>query len=131
MTPTLAALTALAFVHFATIMAAQVFLTRDVGPKANAGTREGVEDRLSPTTQRLRRATANFVENLGPFLIAVVVVHLTGKTSALTAILAWVYVAARIVYVPAYALAWVPGRSLIWTVGALATVALLCVGVFG
>ena len=131
MTPTLAALVALVVVHFATILVAQASLNRDVGPKANAGTREGIEDRLSPVTQRLRRATANFTENLGPFLIAVLVVHLAGKTSALTAGLAWAYVAARALYVPAYALGWVPWRSLIWTAGALATVALLLVGVFG
>lgn len=129
MTPELAALTAAAVVHFATIFAAQRALERDVGHDANLGTREGVEDRLSRRTQRLRRASTNFTENLGPFIIAVVVVVLAGKTSALTATLAWVFVAARALYVPAYALGWVPWRSFIWFAGFLATAALLVMGV--
>lgn len=128
MTPELAALSSLALVHFATIFLAQRFLTRDIGTKGNMGTRENLEARLSETTLRLRRATANFVENVGPFIIAVVVVVLAGKTSTLTAILAWAYVAARILYVPAYALAWVPGRSVIWIAGTAATLALLIIG---
>ncbi len=129
MTPELSALTAAAFVHFATIIVAQRVLTRDVGPEGNMGTREGIEDRLSPEAQRLRRASANFVENIGPFIIAIVVLVLAEKTSTLTAILAWVYVAARALYVPAYAQGWVPWRSAIWGVGAFATVVLLILGV--
>lgn len=128
MTPELAALSATAFVHFATIFTAQRFLTRDVGREGNAGTREGLDEQLSPVSLRLRRATANFTENVGPFIIAVLVVVLADKTSALTAALAWLYVAARVLYVPAYALAWVPWRTLIWGVGFLATLGLLVLG---
>ena len=128
MTPELAALSATALIHFATIFTAQRFLTRDVGNAGNWGTREGLEDDLSPITLRLRRATANFTENVGPFIIAVLVVVLAGKTSTATATLAWVFVAARALYVPAYALCWVPWRTVIWAIGALATVALLVLG---
>ena len=128
MAPELAALSATAIVHFATIFVAQHFLTRDIGKDGNFGTREGLEDRLSPVAMRLRRANANFTENVGPFIIAVLVVVLAGKTSSLTALLAWVYVAARILYVPAYALGWVPWRTVIWTVGAGATMVLLVLG---
>ena len=128
MTPELAALSATAFLHFATIFLAQRFLTRDIGRAGNIGTREDLEAQLSPLTLRLRRATANFVENIAPFVIAVVVVVLAGKTSTLTAALAWGFVAARALYVPAYALAWVPGRSLIWLAGTLCTLGLLLLG---
>ncbi|PTX04632.1 MAPEG family protein [Pararhodobacter aggregans] len=128
MSPELAALSALALVHFATIFVAQRFLTRDIGRDGNAGTRENLDDRLSPVSLRLRRATANFTENVGPFIIAVLVVVLAGKTSTLTAVLAWAYVAARVLYVPAYALAWVPWRSVIWFAGFVATLALLVLG---
>ncbi|MGA0540463.1 MAPEG family protein [Neotabrizicola sp. VNH66] len=131
MTPELAALSATALVHFASVMVAQRSLTRDIGRDGNMGTREGMEERLSPVTLRLRRANANFTENIGPFIIAVVVVVLAEKTSALTAALAWAYVVARILYVPAYAFAWVPGRSLIWSAGFFATLALLFLGLFG
>lgn len=128
MSPELAALSAVALVHFATIFVAQRFLTRDIGRDGNAGTRENLDDRLSPITLRLRRATANFTENVGPFIIAVLVVVLAGKTSTWTAALAWTYVAARVLYVPAYALAWVPWRSVIWFAGFVATLALLVLG---
>lgn len=128
MTPELAALSATAFLHFATIFLAQRFLTRDIGRAGNMGTRENLEAQLSPLTLRLRRATANFVENIAPFVIAVVVVVLAGKTSTLTAALAWGFVAARALYVPAYALSWVPGRSLIWLAGTLCTLGLLLLG---
>lgn len=128
MTPELAALAALALVHFATIFVAQRFLTRDIGVRGNMGTREDLEQRLGPVAMRLRRATANFTENLGPFLIAVLVVVLAGKASALTAALAWTYVAARALYVPAYALGWAPWRSVIWFLGTACTLALLLLG---
>ena len=35
------------------------------------------------------------------------------------------YLAARILYIPAYALGWSPWRSLIWSVGLLATIVML------
>ncbi|MFN4100005.1 MAG: MAPEG family protein [Pararhodobacter sp.] len=128
MNPELAALATVALVHFATVFTAQRFLTRDIGKDGNTGTREGMEDKLSTVTLRLRRATANFTENIGPFIIAVLVVVLAGKTSTATAVLAWVFVAVRVIYVPAYAFAWVPWRSLIWVIGAGATLALLILG---
>ncbi|MDQ2066155.1 MAPEG family protein [Xinfangfangia sp. CPCC 101601] len=130
MTPELAALAAAAFVHFASIFVSQRFLTRDIGREGNAGTRENLEAQLSPLTLRLRRANANFTENIGPFIIAVLVVVLAQKTSATTAVLAWLYVALRAIYVPAYALGWQPWRSLIWALGAGATMALLIIGLF-
>ncbi|WP_286174106.1 MAPEG family protein [Rhodobacter sp. NTK016B] len=128
LTPELAALAALAFVHFGTIFVAQRFLTRDIGAEGNTGTRENLDERLSPLTKRLRRATDNFTENVGPFIIAVLVVVLAGQTSTATAVLAWIYVAARVLYVPAYALAWVPWRTVIFSVGMLSTLALLVLG---
>lgn len=128
MTPELAALSATALLHIVTVFVAQRFLTRDIGRAGNWGTREDLDAQLSPLTLRLRRATANFVENIGPFIIAVAVVVLAGKTSTLTAALAWGFVAARALYVPAYALAWVPWRSLIWLLGALCTLGLLVLG---
>ena len=52
-------------------------------------------------------------------------ITLADQGSAFTAACAWVYLAARVLYVPAYLLGWVPWRSLIWAVGFLATMALL------
>ena len=129
MTPELLSLTALAVLHYVTIFVAQHFLNRDAGKEANVGTRENLDAKLSETTLRLRRATANFIENLGPFVIAILVITLTQKTSLTTAVLAWAFVALRAVYVVAYARAWVPGRSIIWVLSVLCTLLLLVIGV--
>ena len=78
-------------------------------------------------TGRLRRAVGNHFEAMALFTIAVVVVTLSGAASGFTAACAWVYLAARVLYVPAYAFGWSPWRSAIYTVGALATVLMLLV----
>lgn len=74
---------------------------------------------------RLKRAMNNHFEGLILFGIAVLVIAVSGQTSGFTAACAWAYLAARIAYIPAYALGWTPGRSIIWTVGFLATIGLL------
>ena len=80
---------------------------------------------LSERTARLQRAFANHFEGLILFTIAVVVVTLSGQSTGFTAACAWTYLAARIVYVPAYAFGWRPGRSLIWVVGFTATLCMV------
>ena len=80
---------------------------------------------VAPLTGRLGRAMDNHFEGLILFGIAVLVVALSGTGTALTAACAWAYLAARVLYVPAYALGWRPGRSIIWAVGFTATVAMV------
>ena len=70
----------------------------------------------------------NHFEALILFGAAVLVVTLAGKTSPLTALCAWAYLTARVLYVPAYALGLTPGRSIIWGLGLLATVVMLLAG---
>ena len=82
-------------------------------------------DQASVKTGRLNRALMNHFEALTLFTIAVVVVTLGDQSSAVTQTAAWAYLAARILYVPAYAFGWVPWRSLIWAVGFCATVVML------
>ena len=72
-----------------------------------------------------QRALNNHFEGLILFTIAVVVLTLGQKTSTFTTILAWTYLGARILYVPAYLRGWVPGRSIIWAVGFLATILMI------
>lgn len=74
---------------------------------------------------RLFRAMNNHFEGLILFTIAVVVVVLGDKGSAFTAGCAWAYLGARILYVPAYAAGIPYLRSAIWSVGFLATAAML------
>nr|WP_321507261.1 MAPEG family protein [uncultured Celeribacter sp.] len=130
MTPELAALAATAVVHFAAVQWSQRALERDIGHEGNVGTREGLETRLSEATTRLRRALANHTENIGLFIIAVVLVQFTGSNSVFTAICAWLFVAARALYLPAYRYAWVPWRSVIYLIGLLATFAMIIASFF-
>lgn len=124
MTPELAALAAIAVLQVIMVLVAQKSLTADIGVAGNVGPRDG-DLALSARTQRLRRAVDNHVENIGLFIIAVVVVTLSGQADRFTAICAWVYVAARVLYLPAYAFGWVPWRSVLWTIGLAATLAML------
>ena len=113
-----------ALLQAAQIGLAGASMNRDVGAGWNAGPRDD-QPQLSPLTGRLRRAVANHFEGLALFTIAVVLVALSGAGSALTATAAWLYLAARVLYVPAYAYGWTPWRSLIWAVGFVATLAMI------
>lgn len=80
---------------------------------------------LSVRTARLQRALTNHFEALILFTMAVVVVTFSGQASGFTAACGWLYLTARVLYVPAYAMGLVPWRSAIWAAGFLATVAML------
>ena len=55
---------------------------------------------------------------------------LSGSGSWFTALCAFAYLVARVLYVPAYAYGWSPGRSLIYAVGAIATFAMILAALF-
>ena len=80
---------------------------------------------LSGIPARLERALQNHFEALTLFTPAVLVVTLADQSSTVTATCAWIYLAARTLYIPAYAYGWVPGRSIIWGVGFFATIIML------
>jgi len=84
-----------------------------------------LSSQLSDKPARLYRAMNNHFEALILYTAAIVVVVLGDKTTGLTAICAWTYLAARILYVPAYYFGWAPWRSLIWFTGFLATLAMV------
>lgn len=76
---------------------------------------------MSTVTGRLQRALNNHFEGLILFTLAVVVVTLSGQSTPFTAACAWAYLAARVLYVPAYLYGWVPARSILYAVGFIAT----------
>lgn len=104
-------------------------MNRDAGARWNAGPRDHPPE-FSTLTRRLRRAVANHFEGLALFTIAVVMVVIGDATSVLTVLCAWLYLLARILYVPAYAFGWSPWRSLIWAVGFIATLAMIVATLF-
>jgi uncharacterized MAPEG superfamily protein len=123
MTPELTAL-ALAVL----LQAAQLALYSVLGQKA-AGTKAALRPRDEPIALpgiagRSKRAMDNHFEGLILFTATVLVVTASGKATPFTAACGWIYLAARVLYVPAYLFGWVPWRSLIWAVGFLATLAM-------
>ena len=93
----------------------------ELGPGYTASPRDLPPRPLSIRIARLQRALNNHFEALILFTLAVTVTTLSGQSSALTAACGWAYLAARILYVPAYAFGLAPWRSAIWAVGFLAT----------
>ncbi len=57
--------------------------------------------------------------------IAVLVVTLGQAASPFTAACAWVYLGARVLYIPAYAYDLRPWRSLVWAIGFFATLSMI------
>ena len=80
---------------------------------------------LSLRTARLQRALTNHFEGLILFTLAVVVVTWGNQSTAVTQYAAYIYLAARVLYVPAYAFGLRPWRSAIWAVGFFATLTMI------
>lgn len=129
MTPELTVLALAAILQAIQIGLAAVVMNSDVGADWNSGPRDR-QPEFSPLTGRLRRAVNNHFESLAFFTIAAVVITLSGQANTLTAVAAWVYLLARIIYVPAYAYGWTPWRSVVWGVGFLATMVIIFAALF-
>lgn len=126
MTPELTVLTLAALLQAVQFVLYAVPANRELGPGYTMSARDREpSSSLSNRTARLGRALDNHFEGLILFGIAVGVIQMSGQSSAVTATCAWVYLVARIAYVPAYAFGMRPGRSLIWAVGFLATLTML------
>ncbi len=98
----------------------------DVGPGYTMSARDRAPSReLSQLAGRLQRALNNHFEGLILFTLAVVVVTLSDQSTTFTATCAYIYLIARVAYVPAYAFGWRPGRSLIWFAGFAATLLMI------
>ena len=80
---------------------------------------------LSVKTARLQRAMTNHFEALILFTLAVLVITLSNQSTLTTQTAAYIFLAARILYVPAYAFGWRPWRSAIWGIGWLATLTMM------
>jgi uncharacterized MAPEG superfamily protein len=90
---------------------------RETGLAYNAGPRDDPAPPPGKVTGRLQRAQANLYETLPLFAIVVLVAHAANRHTYITANAAWIYLVARILYVPAYAFAWTGVRSLLWGAG--------------
>ena len=113
------------------IMLAGHVRTRQYGTEWNMGARDAEMPPLNPVAGRLLRAQANYQETLPVAVIALLGVVVAGKTSDHTAVAAWVWLAARVAYLPLYASGVPKVRTLVWGIGTLAILAVLAVLLFG
>lgn len=76
--------------------------TKQYGSEWNMGARDETMPPLNPIAGRLERARDNFLETLPIALIAFIGVVLAEKTSATTAMGAWIWLGARALYLVVY-----------------------------
>ncbi|MBW6507032.1 MAG: MAPEG family protein [Rhodobacteraceae bacterium] len=131
MTPELTALALAGLLQGVQYLLVSITANRELGPAKTLSPRDPdrlgkpLAEQLSPRSGRLFRAMNNHFEALILFTLAVVVVTFVKITTPFTAVCAYTYLGARILYVPAYWLGLVPWRSLIWSIGFLATIGMI------
>lgn len=87
---------------FAHIFLAIHFKTKQYGPDWNMGPRDAAMPPLNPVAGRLERARNNFQETFPIAVVALFGVVLAGRTSDWTMLGGWLWLAARVVYLPLY-----------------------------
>lgn len=95
-----------------------------------ASARDGEVAPLTGIAGRLERALRNFLETFPVFVAAVLLVHVLGRSGALSKWGAVLYFAARVVYVPLYVAGIPVIRSLVWNVAFVGIVLLLLAAVW-
>lgn len=131
MTPELTALVLCGLLQMVQFILFAVPANLELGTRYTAGPRDRApEHPLSTRTARLQRAMNNHFEGLILFTLAVLVITVSNQSTAVTQTAAWLFLAARVLYVPAYALGLRPWRSVIWAVGWFATLTMMVAALF-
>jgi len=78
--------------------------TKQYGRHWNVGARDEAQPPLNPVAGRLARAQANFQETFPIAVVALLGVVIAGQTSPVTAIGGWIWLGARTIYLPLYAM---------------------------
>lgn len=113
-----------ALLQFVQVIVMAIPVNWQLGVAYTGGNRDE-QKQATGVAGRLKRALDNHFEGLILFTIAVLVVILGEASSQLTEYCAWAYLWARVLYVPAYASGVYLVRSLIWSVGFIATAVML------
>ena len=128
MTPELTALALAGILHCGLFALFAIPANLELGTAYTTSPRDIPPPRsLSIGTARLQRTLNNSFEGLILFTLAVVVVTLGARTSTTTHACAWIFLATRLLYIPAYAFGWAPLRSAIWCAGFVACLTMLVV----
>ena len=107
------------------------FKTRQYGTKWNMGARDEALPSPEPIVGRLARAQANFFETFPIAAAAILIVELTDRGNALTAIGAITWLAARVVYLPLYAAGIAKVRTLVFLISVAGIALILWPALFG
>ena len=105
-----------ALLLFVYIFTATRFKTAQYGRKWNVGARDEVLPEPSAITGRSTRAQANFEETFPIAIIALLGVVIANRTSELTELGGWIWLGARVVYLPLYLAGIRVIRTIVWTI---------------
>ena len=98
------------------VFAAAHVKTRQYGAQWNMGARDESLPPMAPLTGRLVRAQANYQETFPIAIAALLGVVVAGRTSEWTALGGWIWLGARVLYLPVYGLGIPKIRTLIFLV---------------
>ncbi|MEJ7805585.1 MAG: MAPEG family protein [Telluria sp.] len=99
--------------------------TAETGLTYNMGPRDAPAPPMRPITARVQRAQANLFETLPLFAAAVLIAHVAGREGDLTLWGSYLYLGARVLYLPLYAFGVPVLRSLVWSVSVVGIVMIL------
>lgn len=116
---------------FVYIFTATRWKTAQYGRKWNVGPRDEALPPPSPVTGRLMRAQANFEETFPIAIVALLGVVIAGRTSETTALGGWIWLGARVVYLPLYGLGIPVVRTLAFAVSLVGLVMVIRPLLFG
>lgn len=103
----------------------QATATYDLGPKYLFSPRDEGRVSRSVVAGRLARALHNLLETYPAFVALALALVVTGKAGGLGASGAWLWLAARVVYVPVYAAGIPVIRTLLWGLSIVGLVLML------
>jgi len=107
------------------IFVAGHYKTKQYGTQWNIGARDEALGPLEPVAGRLVRAQANYAETFPIAVVALLGVVIAGRTSDLTAIGGWIWLGARVAYLPVYWIGLKGVRTAIFMVGLVGLIMVL------
>lgn len=125
MTEELTALFWAALLGLAHILLPALVRTRQYGLRWNAGPRDEPVAPPSPLAGRLARAQANYFETFPLFAVAILAIYAADLETETTLVAAWVWLIARVAYLPLYAAGFPYVRGVAWATSLAALITLL------